>query len=385
MKKILSMDWVKQFSCIGGSCPLTCCRGWKINLTEREIEIYKNLRHPFRKEILQTVDAENLCMKTPNDRCGLLTEDGWCSLVRECGEEYLSGTCKVFPRGCHAFGDIEEVYVEILCPVVAGYLMTTEKIMFHITELEQEVTEEVDYCLYDALSLARTFLIELFQSYEGYHTGKCYILLSVMDMVSNLYKQERLDKVNVISELIPYNQDENCMQIFSAGEAIAENLELKVQRLYGVIRRLAENHYLEQIFCNLKDILSYQNINIWLNDAQELFKDVKSFVIYFRKHYRCFAENFFVYSLFMHWIPNQLDMNIFGKKIKVGILEFSLIQLCVMSIWKQKGEVSEHEYEIIIAGIARLLERNGDMFKTINNFLEEEGDSVVENLLLLIC
>lgn len=163
MKKLLYLDWYKEFRCVGGTCPLTCCGRWNIAVTEKEIEQYKAMSHPFGKKVLEALDEENKQMKQENGRCKLLTEDGWCSLVLECGEEHLSYTCTVFPRMLDVYGDIVEARVEIVCPIVARYLLNPQKICFGIEEIEGEVVEEVDYQLYDALSLGRTYLIDLFK------------------------------------------------------------------------------------------------------------------------------------------------------------------------------------------------------------------------------
>lgn len=384
-KKLLSLDWLKQFHCAGGSCPLTCCEGWKILITEKEIEMYKKMSHPLKTEILSAVDENNKCMNMIDDKCSLLTEDGWCRIVQQCGEKYLSFTCATFPRAIHTYGDTVEACVEIVCPVVAGYLMKPEKITFSLTDLEGDVTEHIDYQLYDALSLARTFLIELFQSYdEQYNTGKCYILFNTINMVNELYRQGCLQKEYISSKLLPYNLKENCMEIFQAGEQIADSLELKAERFYDIIRKLAENDCLNLLLCDLSDIIVLQHISSWLNNLEQLRNDMGQFLDYFRENYLYMAENYFVYILFLNWIPHPILMDNFGKKIKMRIVEFGLIQLAAMSVWKQKREVSEKEYGIIIAGIDRGLAHNKLSADRVIRMLVEE-DSIAKILLLLLC
>lgn len=58
-------------------------------------------------------------MRQRDGKCGLLTEEGWCKIVLECGEKYLSDTCTCFPGCVREFGDVLECMVEIVCPVVA--------------------------------------------------------------------------------------------------------------------------------------------------------------------------------------------------------------------------------------------------------------------------
>ena len=77
-------------------------------------------------------------------------------------------------------------------------------------------------------------------------------------------------------------------------------------------------------------------------------------------------------------------MEKFGEEINMKIVEFGLIQLCAMSIWKQQGEVTEKEYEVIIAGIDRMLAHSSKMAAEFMSLLEEE-DSIAKILLLLLC
>lgn len=59
-------------------------------------------------------------------------------------------------------------------------------------------------------------------------------------------------------------------------------------------------------------------------------------------------------------------------------------ELCAMSIWKQQGEVTEKEYEVIIAGIDRMLAHSSKIAAEFMSLLEEE-DSIAKILLLLLC
>ena len=74
-------------------------------------------------------------MRQCDGRCQMLTEDGWCRIVLECGEEYLSGTCTTFPRKVKQFGDIMECMVEIVCPLVAERVFDDKKIEFMVGDI----------------------------------------------------------------------------------------------------------------------------------------------------------------------------------------------------------------------------------------------------------
>lgn len=208
--KVVSMEWFTRFRCIGGHCPLTCCSSmWKVALTEEEIKKYKNMNHSFQGEIMKWVDEKDKCMITDVEtgKCGLLTEDGWCRMVLECGESYLSKTCAVFPRYAKAYGDIIETGVEIVCPVVAGYLLENVPIEFEFQEKEiDEKRKSVDYQVYDSLALA---IIQIFAMSVWVLDGKIEkekyeVLISMVDRIFS-HKENFL--ITMSEELKKLGQD----------------------------------------------------------------------------------------------------------------------------------------------------------------------------------
>ena len=38
----------KEFSCIAGSCPDTCCAGWQIMIDEKSLQKYRRFKGPFQ-------------------------------------------------------------------------------------------------------------------------------------------------------------------------------------------------------------------------------------------------------------------------------------------------------------------------------------------------
>lgn len=102
--------YFKNFHCIGGECPETCCTGWQIGWRAEEYDkiINADISPKFR-ELIQT-NFEKLDIEpgkigfdyqvklAPGSKCSLLTPEGLCSIQKELGEEYLSKTCRVYPR-----------------------------------------------------------------------------------------------------------------------------------------------------------------------------------------------------------------------------------------------------------------------------------------------
>ncbi|MGN0680001.1 MAG: flagellin lysine-N-methylase [Oscillospiraceae bacterium] len=138
-------EYYRDFKCIGGPCRFSCCVGWNIGWTEEEVE--KVLKNPACSDTLRML-MENSFEKHEGEtrshrvilgdgmRCPFLTEDNLCIIQKELGEEYLSKTCREFPRLQRMSFDsysknFSTVYrsCRLSCPEVAKRLFSDKKAM----------------------------------------------------------------------------------------------------------------------------------------------------------------------------------------------------------------------------------------------------------------
>ena len=66
----------RDFRCLGGACPLTCCRDWEIVVDEAALADYAAAPVPLRQTI-----ADNLVTDEEGDVCFRLNDDGTCALL----------------------------------------------------------------------------------------------------------------------------------------------------------------------------------------------------------------------------------------------------------------------------------------------------------------
>ncbi|MBD5140849.1 MAG: hypothetical protein HDT25_05475 [Ruminococcus sp.] len=112
-----------SFSCIGGSCPMSCCLVWRVDWKRDEVEKLKNaecsehLRELIDNSFVQFKDdSEKFIVKMDSkQRCPFLTEDNFCSIQRELGAEYLSHTCTIYPRNSILMGNTVFKYCNLSC------------------------------------------------------------------------------------------------------------------------------------------------------------------------------------------------------------------------------------------------------------------------------
>ncbi len=100
-------EYYRDFHCIGSPCQFSCCIGWHIGWTEDEVA--RVLGNPACSDKLRSLMENSFETREGEQRdrrvilgegmrCPFLTEENLCVIQKELGEEYLSKTCREFPR-----------------------------------------------------------------------------------------------------------------------------------------------------------------------------------------------------------------------------------------------------------------------------------------------
>ena len=53
-------NYYKEFSCIAGACPDTCCAGWQIVIDDQTLKKYQHFKGPFRNRLHNDIDWNNM-------------------------------------------------------------------------------------------------------------------------------------------------------------------------------------------------------------------------------------------------------------------------------------------------------------------------------------
>ena len=146
--KLYAPTYYKNFKCIADRCEHSCCIGWEIDIDERTLEKYKELKNGYAPAIMESISQEEtphfrLCA---DDRCPHLDERGLCKIILNVGEEYLSHICREHPR-FYNFTSVAEVGVGMSCPEAARLILSSPD--FASMEEVGEVDAAPDGVLFD--------------------------------------------------------------------------------------------------------------------------------------------------------------------------------------------------------------------------------------------
>lgn len=104
---VVQPKFFREFKCVGGACPNSCCKLWRIDWTKEECErilssdCSEEIKELLRENFVYNEKYNSYVVKIAKENsygCPLQTEEGLCRIQRELGEDYLSRTCKIYPR-----------------------------------------------------------------------------------------------------------------------------------------------------------------------------------------------------------------------------------------------------------------------------------------------
>lgn len=133
-----------EFKCLADKCPATCCCGWSIVWTEKEVEKLK--KHSYAallSDKIQTAfEYGSAYLPIKLDETGYCPffEKGLCIIHKEIGEDHLSYTCREYPRIKRLVGNQVISTCRMTCYEVAEKLLYDKNCMQLEVSYEEDIT-----------------------------------------------------------------------------------------------------------------------------------------------------------------------------------------------------------------------------------------------------
>ncbi len=132
------ISWFKEFECLCGDCPNTCCSGWVIPLSDRDCERLKKERGLLGLRLFAATGGWTAArFNGSSHTCPFNQRDGLCLLQKKKGHDFLPWTCQSYPRFYRNYGSFEEVCLDLSCPY-ATRLFIKHNGMWSVTVSEDE-------------------------------------------------------------------------------------------------------------------------------------------------------------------------------------------------------------------------------------------------------
>ena len=127
--QIFEPSYYRQFVCLAGSCPDSCCKEWEVEIDESSAAYYRSLPGALGqrlREVMRDDPQWGTVMTIENGRCPMWRDDGLCRIQAELGHDALCKTCRDFPRLRHDYGSFQELGLELSCPEAARLILNSE-------------------------------------------------------------------------------------------------------------------------------------------------------------------------------------------------------------------------------------------------------------------
>ncbi len=362
--KITNYD---KFKCIADKCRFTCCEGWDVSIDSNTYNKWENIND---KNLLNSVKVkkcgrkkEYLIDKETNERCLFLDDKGLCNIVKDRGDEYLSLTCRTFPRIENVFGSMKEVSLSCACPEVVEIISNMDREINMISEnytdsyenlLELKVRENiVNIINKDNISLDKKLILSFQMLLNILDNGEITedVLLNEFERFEdNKYLKELIDIYNGIG----INKYESIEEINNLFLDIIENYKdvSGLEVLLKDISHYAEEANLENLLCRWKSF-------------KRKFED-----------YNILIKNCIIAKVLSSCISN--DVEELALSLQMIILEYLLVRYAVFlkhSIREDKS-ISIDDIKDYIVCFSRVIGNNSE---SVIEFLENGfGDPILE-------
>jgi len=129
-EKARQPGYYKQFKCTEDKCRSNCCQhNWEIRIDKETYDNFSKLGKPEQERICECIKVTNenpfaaSIIMNENGKCSLLEPNGLCSIHKNYGPDYLSNTCRIYPRyACVVDGKLE-AYLSLSCEAVAELVL----------------------------------------------------------------------------------------------------------------------------------------------------------------------------------------------------------------------------------------------------------------------
>lgn len=194
---IIKPEYYKNFKCIAGDCPDSCCQGWEVDADSESMEYYNALDSSM--EIKRRIDSvldkdefDNIIFRlAEKKRCPFLNDENLCDMHIAIGGEHTPFTCRTFPRFIYDFGGTREIGISFSCPVASDLIYNHKSHLVFEKEVNDDLPtlNDIDALTYIKLLNARKKAYEIAQSDDLTIKQK---LISLLDFAKDL--QSELDK-----------------------------------------------------------------------------------------------------------------------------------------------------------------------------------------------
>lgn len=368
-------DYYKEFHCIAGDCEDTCCAGWQIVVDEASLRKYRQVKGPFRRQMMKSVDwGQKTFQQDEEKRCAFLNENNLCDMYTALGRDSLCRTCRLYPRHIEEFEDVREITLSISCPEVARILMNRKEPVEFISK-EEPGEEEYDYeefdpFFYSQLVDAREVLLKIAQNRELPLDVRIGLIYGVAhDMQIRVDREELFSCAQVLEK---YQKESAAAFVRKA----VENRKQRTNSNYDFARHMfSQLHKLELLKEDWYVLLRETELTLYARETPEQYQEMsKEFLQWTNQRgisWEIQKEQLLVYFLYTYFCGAVYDGRILAKAM-MAIISVFLLEEMMKARWIRNDRDLDMEDVIeIVYRYSRELEHSDLNLKRMEKWMDK--------------
>lgn len=365
--KISRISNYDKFKCIADKCKFTCCEGWDISI---DLDTYSKWKSIDDKNFFNGIkvrscgrEKEYLIDKETNESCLFLDNKGLCNIVKEKGDEYLSLTCRTFPRIENVFGSIKEVSLSCACPEVVEIISKIDG------KIDMD-NYEVDNLYEDLLELKiRENIINIINR-DNLELDKKLILS--FQMLLNILDNDEFTEDLLFREFDNFKDNKYLQEFINAYDSIEINKYEAIEEINNLFLDIIENYKnVSGLESRLKDIAYYAEEV----DLDNLLYTWENFKKEFKK-YNVLIKNCITSKILSNCISD--DVEELAIALQMIILEYILMRYSVFLKCSLRDDynIKFEDIRDYIVCFSRVIGNNSD---SVVEFIEDGfGNGILE-------
>lgn len=400
---VLSIDYYKDFECIGSKCEDNCCKDWRITIDKKTYNKYKKLPvSDFSKKLNNNI---NRYRKSTNDRhyakinlvdkkCPMISKDGLCEVYLNLGPENMSYTCRTYPRVYNLVDNTIEKCLTVSCIEVArNILLRKNPIEFNLDVVD--IKEEIDAVKTVNTNKGKRINEKCFNEIREFSIGliqdRRFTIenrLAILGLFINKVNNECNNKEEVEALIENYKLSiengvyENLLEKLIKEDKFDAQLEFLMNIYSEMINKNITNKIYRTNFINIINSLQLANEN--LERIKECYEEaLNEHYRKFMKDYDYIYENYLVYYMFKILFPNNKESIMDSYMmliIQFAVLKMNLIGVC----GHYKEEMDEEKVLNLMQSYALVTEHDNFIENRINKYLKENNLNTLAHMFIIM-
>lgn len=391
----LQPEYFETFKCDGQKCNAACCKFWRITIDEDSLQKYRQVESAD-KEISSHIKFSDksqdyavvLCQ---NGFCPFLSAENLCKIQLKYGEDFLSRTCKTYPRNINMAEGIPvpERSLTLSCPVAADLILFSalpmkfkfvKETVVDISKFSANTYTPPRSILFHAQKIRLT-AIKILQERTLKIDQRLAVLGVFLDIIDETLKAEKFDEIPQILEMY-----ESKGIIYESVQAVWNDAKFDYKEfvklmLSGVMEILygkeTDFHSLgEGLFSVFKAFLKIDDNGVDEKKIDEVAKklaELEPLHQKFTDHFEIVFENWLVNEFFINCYPWHVEKSI-PNNFGVFVATYKIIELMAFVDAMANNALKKQSILNAMVYFARHIDHNKGYIKKISDEIGEENN-----------